>query len=89
MAVKLTKAKKFRVSHPIDQESLILVEDNKVELLTLPEGTEAEQYEFSINLLTTGDYEGAEKALKEFIKISKEKDLKSNALPLVLITPMA
>ena len=45
----------------------------------LPEGTEVEQYEFSINLLTSGDYEGAEKALKEFIKISKEEDLKSNA----------
>ena len=67
------------ITSTVDQESLILVEDNKVELLMLPEGTEAEQYEFSINLLTSGDYEGAEKALKEFIKISKEKDLKSNA----------
>ena len=67
------------ITSTVDQESLILVEDNKVELQILPEGTEVEQYEFSINLLTSGDYEGAEKALKEFIKISKEKDLKSNA----------
>jgi tol-pal system protein YbgF len=62
------------ITSTVDQESLILVEDNKVELLMLPEGAEV-----SINLLTSGDYEGAEKALKEFIKISKEKDLKSNA----------
>ena len=63
----------------IDQESLILVEDKKPELLILPEGSEVEQYNFSINLLTSGDYEGAEGALKEFIKISKDDDLLSNS----------
>ena len=67
------------ITSTVDQESLIIVEDKKFELLTLPEGTEEAQYDFSINLLTSGDYEGAEKALKEFIKISKENNLKSNA----------
>jgi len=63
----------------IDQESLILIEDKKPELLILPEGSEVEQYNFSINLLTSGDYEGAEGALKEFIKISKDENLLSNS----------
>jgi tol-pal system protein YbgF len=63
----------------IDQESLILIEDKKPELLILPEGSEVEQYNFSINLLTSGDYEGAEEALKEFIKISKDENLLSNS----------
>ncbi len=67
------------ITSTVDQENLIIVEDKKFELLALPEGTEGEQYEFSINLLTSGDYEGAEKALREFIKISKENNLKSNA----------
>ena len=63
----------------IDQESLILIEDKKPELLILPEGSEVEQYNFSINLLTSGDYKGAEGALKEFIKISKDENLLSNS----------
>ena len=63
----------------IDQESLILIEDKKPELLILPEGSEVEQYNFSINLLTSGDYVGAEGALKEFIKISKDENLLSNS----------
>ena len=63
----------------IDQENLILIEDKKLELLILPEGSEVEQYNFSINLLTSGDYEGAEGALKEFIKISKDENLLSNS----------
>ena len=67
------------ITATIDQESLILVEDKKPELLILPEGSEVEQYNFSINLLTSGDYEGAEGALKEFIKISKDDDLLSNS----------
>jgi tol-pal system protein YbgF len=67
------------ITATIDQESLILVEDKKPELLILPEGSEVEQYNFSINLLTSGDYEGAEGALKEFIKISKNDDLLSNS----------
>ena len=67
------------ITSTVDQESLIIIEDKKFELLTLPEGTEKEQYEFSINFLISGDYEGAEKALKEFIKISKENNLKSSA----------
>jgi tol-pal system protein YbgF len=67
------------ITATIDQESLILVEDKKPELLILPEGSEIEQYNFSINLLTLGDYEGAESALEEFIKISKDDDLLSNS----------
>ena len=63
----------------IDQESLILIEDKKPELLILPEGSEVDQYNSSINLLTSGDYEGAEGALKEFIKISKDENLLSNS----------
>ena len=70
---------KQEITSTVDQESLILVEDTKFKLLILPDSTEIEQYDFSINLLTSGDYEGAEKALKEFIEISKENDLKSNA----------
>jgi len=66
-----TVAGEQEITATIDQESLILVEDKKPELLILPEGSEIEQYNFSINLLTSGDYEGAEGALKEFIKISK------------------
>ena len=41
------------ITATIDQESLILVEDKKPELLILPEGSEVEQYNFSINLLTS------------------------------------
>ena len=67
------------ITATIDQESLILIEDKKPELLILPEGSEVEQYNFSINLLTSGDYEGAEGALKEFIKISKDENLLSNS----------
>ena len=67
------------ITATIDQESLILIEDKKPELLILPEGSEVEQYNFSINLLTSGDYEGAEGALKEFIKISKDENLLPNS----------
>ena len=74
-----TVAGEQEITATIDQESLILVEDKKPELLILPEGSEIEQYNFSINLLTSGDYEGAEGALKEFIKISKDEKLLSNS----------
>jgi len=70
---------KQEITATIDQESLILIEDKKPELLILPAGSEVEQYNFSINLLTSGDYEGAEGALKEFIKISKNEELLSNS----------
>jgi len=70
---------KQEITATIDQESLILIEDKKPELLILPVGSEMEQYNFSINLLTSGDYEGAEGALKEFIKISKNEELLSNS----------
>ena len=63
----------------VDQESLILLEEKKPQILLLPEGSEQERYEFSINLLTSGDYPGAEAALKEFILIAQEEKLLSNA----------
>ena len=69
---------KQSITSTIDQESLILIEEKKPELLILPQVSEVEQYNFSINLLTSGDYEGAEGALKEFIKISKNDELLSN-----------
>ena len=45
----------------------------------LPEGTPEKQYEFASSFLKVGDYNTAERAFLEFIKLNPEHDLAGNA----------
>ena len=45
----------------------------------LPDLSPKEQYEFATNLLKVGDYNTAERALKEFVITNPEHDLAGNA----------
>jgi tol-pal system protein YbgF len=58
--------------------SVVSEEAERVEKI-LPEGTPEEQYDFAISFLKVGDYETAEYALYEFIKINSKHDLAGNA----------
>jgi len=58
--------------------SVISEEAERVEKI-LPEGSPEEQYDFAISFLKVGDYETAEYALYEFIKIHSKHELAGNA----------
>ena len=63
----------------IDTTSTVVSEIIESEEKILPEGTPEKQYEFASSFLKVGDYNTAERAFLEFIKLNPEHNLAGNA----------
>jgi len=75
----MTTSSTTQQTQSIDSTSTVLLEDvENIEKL-LPEASVEEQYEFATSFLKVGDYNTAERALKEFVQINSNHELAGNA----------
>ena len=63
----------------VETTASVVTENFMAEEKILPDLSPKEQYEFATNLLKVGDYNTAERALKEFVITNPEHDLAGNA----------
>ncbi len=63
----------------VETTASIVTENFVIEEKILPDAGAKDQYEFATNLLKVGDYNTAERALKEFVLSNPEHDLAGNA----------
>ena len=63
----------------IETTASVITENFTLEEKILPDSNPNEQYEFATNLLKVGDYNTAERALKEFVITNPEHNLAGNA----------
>ncbi len=63
----------------VETTASVVTEDFVIEEKILPDVGAKDQYEFATNLLKVGDYNTAERALKEFVVSNPEHDLAGNA----------
>ncbi len=75
----MTTSSTTQQTQSIDSTSTVLLEGvENIEKL-LPEASVEEQYEFATSFLKVGDYNTAERALKEFVQINSNHELAGNA----------
>ena len=63
----------------VDTTSFVVAEEIQSEEKILPDETPEKQYEFATSFLRVGDYNTAERAFLEFVKLNSEHDLAGNA----------
>ena len=63
----------------VETTASVITENFVIEEKILPDVGAKDQYEFATNLLKVGDYNTAERALKEFVASNPEHDLAGNA----------
>ena len=75
----MTTSATSQQTQSVDSTSTVLLEDvDSLEKL-LPEGSPEKQYEFATSFLKIGDYNTAERALKEFVQTNPQHELAGNA----------
>jgi len=75
----MTTSATTQQTQSIDSTSTVVLEDIDSSEKLLPEATAEKQYEFATSFLKNGDYNTAERALKEFVKTNPNHKLAGNA----------
>ncbi len=75
----MTTTETTQQTQSVDSTSTVLLENVESNEKLLPEGPAEEQYEFATSFLKVGDYNTAERALKEFVKSNPNHQLAGNA----------
>jgi tol-pal system protein YbgF len=75
----MTTSATTQQTQSIDSTSTVVLEDIDSSEKLLPEATAEKQYEFATSFLKNGDYNTAERALKEFVQSNPNHNLAGNA----------
>jgi len=75
----MTTSATTQQTQSIDSTSTVVLEDIDSSEKLLPQATAEKQYEFATSFLKNGDYNTAERALKEFVKTNPNHKLAGNA----------
>ena len=75
----MTTTETTQQTQSVDSTSTVLLENVESIEKLLPEGSAKEQYEFATSFLKVGDYNTAERALKEFVQSNPNHQLAGNA----------
>ena len=81
----MTPSSTTQETQSIDSTSTVLLESVESSEKLLPDASAEEQYEFATSFLKVGDYNTAERALKEFVQSNPNHQLAGNAQYLSLI----
>jgi len=68
-----------QITQSVDTTATVVTETFQAEEKILPEAPIDKQYEFATNLLKVGDYNTAERAFREFVKINPDHQLAGSA----------
>ena len=75
----MTTSETTQQTQSVDSTSTVLLESVESVEKLLPEGSAEDQYEFATSFLKVGDYNTAERALKEFVQSNPNHELAGNA----------
>tara|TARA_Y100000590_G_scaffold76703_1_gene84901 strand:- start:3749 stop:4747 length:999 start_codon:yes stop_codon:yes gene_type:complete len=75
----MTTSSTTQQTQSIDSTSTVVLENVESNEKLLPDTSVEEQYEFATSFLKNGDYNTAERALKEFVQINPNHELAGNA----------
>ena len=75
----MTTSETTQQTQSVDSTSTVLLESVESVEKLLPEGSAEDQYEFATSFLKVGDYNTAERALKEFVQSNPNHQLAGNA----------
>ena len=75
----MTTSETTQQTQSVDSTSTVLLENVESVEKLLPEDTPEKQYEFATSFLKVGDYNTAERALKEFVQANPNHQLAGNA----------
>ena len=75
----MTTSATTQETQSVDSTSTVLLEDIESSEKLLPEDSPEKQYEFATSFLKVGDYNTAERALKEFVQTNPNHQLAGNA----------
>ena len=75
----MTTSEKNQQTQSVDSTSTVILEDIENSEKLLPKDSPDKQYEFATSFLKVGDYNTAERALKEFVQTNPNHELAGNA----------
>ena len=75
----MTTSATTQQTQSVDSTSTVILENMESSEKLLPEDTPEKQYEFATSFLKVGDYNTAERALKEFVQTNPNHELAGNA----------
>ena len=75
----MTTSATTQQTQSVDSTSTVILENMESSEKLLPEDTPEKQYEFATSFLKVGDYNTAERALKEFVQTNPSHKLAGNA----------
>ncbi len=75
----MTTSATSQETQSVESTSTVLLEEVENNEKLLPEGSPEKQYEFATSFLKVGDYNTAERALKEFVQTNANHELAGNA----------